>query len=402
MRISIAGIKIIITILFVSAGCILLFVGPALTSAQSTTPRRRVRFEPHIPFGIPVELWRKSVPAGKPLTAEKVALGEALYFDKRLSADRTVSCATCHDPATAFADRATLSTGVGGKAGTRNAPTLLNIMFSAKLFWDGRANSLEEQIRQPLVNSLEMGMQNHDAVVTRVAASPQYRQMFREVFGTTGVTIDTIAQAIAAFERTQLSGNSPFDRFIAGDADAISISQKRGWRLFREKAQCITCHSFSASLPFFTDFGFHNTGVATTNQNFKHLLRRARELSAPARPNQNHTLNSLAHSEGLAELGRYLVTQRPADIGAFKTPSLRDVELTAPYMHNGSEKTLLDVLKFYNRGGHANPHLDPDMRPLNLTDEEMNDLVEFMRALTSDDVLRQAQISKPQTRQPVP
>lgn len=343
--------------------------------------------------------WRKRIPVDNPLTAEKIKLGEALYFDKRLSADGTVSCATCHDPASAFTDRNATAVGIRSSLGTRSAPTLLNAMFSPTLFWDGRARSLEEQARQPLVNPAEMGMRDYDAVVARVASVPDYVQRFRRVFRSK-VTIETIVKAIAAYERTQLSGNSPFDRFVGGERNAITSAQKRGWSLFRGKAQCIKCHTFSPGSPFFTDFDFHNTGVATNDRNFELLIQNAREISLN-RAGKDEGISQLAHDKGFSDLGRYLVTRRPRDIGAFKTPTLRDIELTAPYMHEGSQKTLLDVVRFYNRGGDANPYLDERIRPLNLNDREMNDLVEFMRSLTSDEVLRRAQIAKPQTRTPV-
>jgi cytochrome c peroxidase len=357
-------------------------------------------FTVQIPKGIPESLWRKLIPANNPLTKDKVALGRALYFDKRLSQDGTVSCATCHDPAMAFADSNAFAIGLGGKTGVRNSPTVLNAMFSASQFWDGRAASLEEQIKQPLINPVEMGMASYEAAVARVAASGEYRQKFSHVFGSEGITIDTITKAIAAFERTQLSGNAPFDRFISGDLSAITDAQKRGWNLFRGKAQCIVCHTFASSSPFFTDFKFHNTGIAVGGSRFDSLAGRAAEIVSRSSDKQ-HALNLLVHTDGFSELGRFLVTKQAKDIGAFKTPSLRDVELTAPYMHNAAEKTLLDVVKFYNRGGEKNAHLDRRMFALKLTDAEMSDIVEFLRALTSDDVLKQVQSLRPQTRQPV-
>lgn len=357
-------------------------------------------FQPLLPKGIPSRLWRKMVPADNPMTAEKVALGESLYFDKRLSSDGTLSCATCHDPASAFADSNPTAVGVGGANGTRNAPTVLNAMFGGALFWDGRASSLEEQVKQPLVNPAEMGMLNDGAVVARVSAVAEYRESFRSVFGGEGITIETIAKAIAAYERTRLSGDSPFDRFIAGDPEALTAAQKRGWDLFQHKARCITCHAYSADSPFFTDFKFHNTGVATKGNDPEQMARLIKRADLARRDETSH--GTLSHAEGLSDLGRYLVTRRPQDAGAFKTPTLRDVELTTPYMHDGSVGTLLDVVRFYNGGGAANKYLDERMRPLGLTDSEMSDLVEFMRALTSDDVLRQAQTARPQTRTPVP
>lgn len=371
-----------------------------------------------IPVGISKNLWRQRIPANNPLTATKVALGRSLYFDKRLSVDGTVSCATCHDPANAFTDHSAVATGVSNRTGTRNAPTILNAMFSERLFWDGRAGSLEEQAKQPLINQFEMGMGNYDAVVERVVAIPEYRTKFQRIFRSEGITIETIVKAIAAYERTLLSGNSPFDRFVAGDQSAITEAQKRGFELFKGKAKCVECHSFSSVSPFFTDFKFHNTGVAAKDMNFEQLSRLARQIAnnktegsenKPTNLTNNPPMPSrqteesaplLAHTEGFTELGRYLVTKQPKDVGSFKTPTLRDVELTTPYMHNGSEKTLIDVVRFYNRGGNANPKLDERMQPLHLSDEQINELVEFLRALTSDDVLRLSQRAIPQTRKP--
>lgn len=203
-------------------------------------------------------------------------------------------------------------------------------MFSRQLFRDGRAHTLEEQARQPLVNPLEMGMPDHAAVVARLEAVARYRQRFREVFGAEGITVDTVAKALAAYERTQLSADSPFDRFIGGDAGALTEAQKRGWKLFQTKAQCIRCHIFTPVSPFFTDFKFHNTGVATKELAFGQFAAEA-VRAARAEPDRTRSLGRLAHTEGFSELGRFLITGRPAEIGAFKTPSLRDIELTAPY-----------------------------------------------------------------------
>lgn len=335
------------------------------------------------------------------LSSEESLLGKSLFFDKRLSRDGSISCSNCHDPAMAFADHNRLAVGVESKAGQRNSPTILNSTFSPALFSDGRARSLEEQAKLPLTSSSEMGLAGYDAAVHRVSSLPEYKKQFKQVFGGEGITIDTIAKAIAAYERTLVSNNSPFDRFIAGDSNAVSESQKRGWELFKGKARCITCHEVRPSFPLFSDFKFHNTGVATRNQNLDELSDRVVQ-NAQAGPAGDVDANVLAHTEGFCELGRFNVTRESAHIGAFKTPALRDVELTAPYMHNGSIKTLIDVVRFYNKGGEANSHLDPEMKPLGLTTEEMNNVVEFLRALTSDDVLRLAQTTKPQTRTPDP
>lgn len=320
----------------------------------------------------------------------KVSLGQALFFDKRLSLDRTVSCATCHDPSSAFGSKEAVNIGVGNVKGMRNAPTLLNSFSSHSYFWDGRVTSLEEQAKQPLLNTSEMGMKTEVALIDRVSKIEEYSKSFRALFPREGITINTIANAIAAYERTLVSRNSPFDRFIAGDKNAISDAQKQGWELFKGKAKCVDCHAFSASSPFFTDHKFYNTGVAETGGSLEIVARKI--------PAKNWDAASLAHQPEFSDLGRYLVTRHPKDIGAFKTPTLRDVELTGPYMHNGSIKTLLDVLKFYNEGGIKNPHLHEKMQPLQLSEKEISNLAEFLRSLTSDDVLRMVQSSKPQTR----
>jgi len=359
-------------------------------------------FQTQIPFGLPTDLWNELIPADNPMTPSKIALGEKLYFDKRLSIDQTVSCATCHDPATALADINAVGVGIQNKKGARNSPTVLNSMFNESQFWDGRAPTLEEQAKLPLINPIEMGMPDHKAVVKRVSEIAEYQKEFASVFGKDGITIDTIAKAIAAFERTQLSGNSPFDRFIAGDQKAISEAAKRGWELFNGKARCISCHTFNATSPFFSDFKFHNIGVAAKDQDFPKLARRARQVLDADPKRAEQLIDEMALSPGFSELGRYLVTKQPRDIGSFKTSMLRDIELTAPYMHNGSEKTLLDVIIFYNKGGEINPNLDGGMRPLKLSDPEMEDLVELLKTFTSDDTRRKVQSIKPQTRAPFP
>ena len=371
----------------------IVYVAMAFQGALRTDVAVRAQaFEPPIPLGISRALWRRKIPLDNPLTQAKVSLGETLYFDKRLSLNGTVSCATCHDPANSFTDHRALAIGVSDTMGTRNAPTILNAMFVSQLFWDGRTGRLEEQAKQPLLNSFEMGMSDEASVVSRLSAIPEYRRSFAQVFGKQGISIDTITKAIAAYERTLLSGNSAFDRFITGDTTALNDAQKRGWKLFKGKGKCIECHSFSKSSPFFSDFKFHNTGIG------------AGELGVAGGNSTETVENSasvLAHTRGPTERGRYLVTKNAEDIGAFRTPTLRDVELTAPYMHNGSEKTLIDVVRFYNRGGNQNPNLAKRIVPLKLTDNEMSELVEFLRALTSNDVLQRTQSTTPQNRVPV-
>lgn len=322
----------------------------------------------------------------------KSTLGEQLFFDKRLSADGTVSCASCHDPAMGFASRDTVAIGVRNQSGARNVPTLLNAKFSESYFWDGRARTLEEQAKQPLLNAVEMGLENESVLIARVTSIPEYRELFGRLFPREGITLDTVAKTIAAYERTLVSANSPFDRFIKGDKSAITANQKAGWALFKGKAKCIECHAFSKSSPVFTDFKFHNTGVAGKNED---LSQRAGAIRLRRR---SEPVALFAHQQEFSELGRFLVTLADKDIGAFKTPTLRDVELTGPYTHNGSLRTLLDVVRFYNEGGKKNPNLDSKMQVLNLNEKEINQLVDFLRALTSDDVLRRAQSAKPQTR----
>jgi cytochrome c peroxidase len=362
------------------------------TSARSfATPRQAGKYTPTLPRGIPADLWEMLIPPDNPMTEAKVALGKDLYFDTRLSVDNTVSCSTCHDPKFAFTDGKPVGEGVGGKRGARNSPTILNAMFNVEQFWDGRAKSLEDQAKQPLTNPIEMAMPSHDAVVAKVKQIPEYARRFQEVFGSrTPVTIDTIAKAIAAFERTQLSGDSPFDRFIVGDKTAISEAAQRGWALFQGKARCVTCHEFNASSPFFTDFKYHNIGIGMkATKNFEALARQIQSMAQAGTLTQA-AIDKLALTEGFSELGRFLVTRQPKDLGAFKTSPLRDIELTGPYMHDGSLKTLREVIDFYNQGGELNPNLDGGIIKLNLTEQEINDLEEFMKALTSNRVRRLA------------
>ena len=285
------------------------------------------------------------IPKDNPITKAKVALGKQLYFDPRLSVDGTVSCATCHNPALGFSNGLPFGVGIKGQKGNRNTPTVINRIFSTLQFWDGRAASLEEQALGPIQNPIEMGF-TLEGVVKRLNGIKGYREQFRKVFGT-DVTADGIAKAIAAFERTLISGDSPFDRYeFGGDEKALSPAAKRGLEIFRGKGNCASCHAG----PNFTDERFHNLGVGFDKPN--------------------------------PDLGRYNVTKKEEDKGAFKTPTLRDVALTAPYMHDGSLKTLEEVIEFYNKGGIKNPYLDKEIKPLNLTEQEKKDLVAFLKALT--------------------
>lgn len=286
------------------------------------------------------------VPTDNPLSAAKVALGHALFFDKQLSRDRKVACASCHRPERAFADGRRVPVGIGGRRGRRNVPSLLNRVYASALFWDGRAASLEEQALAPLVSALELDNSYHE-IVRRLEADRAYRDFWREAFGTDRIAIDEVAQALASFERTLLSGNSAFDRYESLHLKrALSEPARRGLALFRGKAGCQVCHDG----PLLSDGRFHNTGVSWGRQPM--------------------------------DLGRYEVTGLEPDRGAFRTPSLRDVARTAPYMHDGSLQTLGEVIDVYDRGGRPNPYLDGLLKPLGLTRGEKKDLVAFLKSLT--------------------
>jgi cytochrome c peroxidase len=309
-----------------------MFVSAVSVASQNHVPRAN----PALP---PVE-----VPADNPQTRAKVELGRQLYFDPRLSADDTISCATCHAPETAWANHDKVDTGIGGRTGTRNSGAVLDAAYMKFQFWDGRATSLEEQALGPIHNPVEMG-ESLEHVVRKLNAVEGYRTQFKVIFGT-GVTSDGIAKAIAAFERTVLSGPSPYDRFMSGEAMAMSDSAKQGMALFNGKAGCHACHES----PLFSDQSFHNIGVGMD------------------RPNP--------------DVGRAAVTHDPADRGKFKTPMLRNVALTWPYLHDGSAAGLADVIEFYDRGGVPNPTLDVRIKPLGLTDAEQASLIAFLEALT--------------------
>ena len=336
-------------------------------------------FKPKIPLGLPADTWTYYVPRTNPLTAPKVELGRRLFFDARLSADGKVSCATCHDPKLAFTDGKAVAEGVGGRRGTRNSPSLLNVTYNAGQFWDGRADSLEDQAHLPLVNPVEMGNASYDEVVARLGAIPEYRASFAAVFGGP-VTIKAVAEALACYQRTLVSGDAPIDRFLAGQAQALTDSARRGFALFRGKARCSRCHTFSEQQPFFSDFAYHNTGVAAGRAEFGALARRAFDLAQ--RPGSEAELAALGREPGGDELGRALVTYQVFDIGSFKTPSLRNVALTAPYFHDGSAPSLAEVVRFYNGGGRGNLNREWDLHPLSLSDAEQRDLVAFLESLT--------------------
>lgn len=291
------------------------------------------------------------VPPGNPITQAKVELGFRLFFEPRLSADNRMSCATCHQPRRGFSNGEATAAGVTGQRGHRNTPTIYQTAIYPSLFWDGRSPSLEDQALGPIQNPVEMN-ENLPHVVRKLSEVPYYRIKFQQTFGTP-VTASGMAQALASFERALSLKPSAYDRYLDGQMDALTPQQERGMVLFGRRAHCATCHKGVQ----FTDKKFHNLGVG---------------MDRP-RP----------------DLGRFEVTRNPEDTGAFKTPSLRNITQTGPYMHDGSLRDLEAVIDFYDRGGIVNPYLSREMNPLDLSAEEKSDLLAFLQALTSEDNLRE-------------
>lgn len=302
---------------------------------------------------LPEELSLNAVPFGldprpatkeNPLTAARAALGRKLFFDPILSADRTVACASCHEPDHGFASREARPRGIRGQQAARRAPSLFNRAYGASFFWDGRAASLEEQALQPIENPLEMGSSVADAL-RRLREDKDYQSRFASAFDD-GITAANLGKALASFERLLLRGDSRVDQFRKnGKQDALTLEERQGLWLYESKAQCWRCHSGAN----FSDEGFHNTGIGW--------------------------------GKSPTDFGRFTITRKEADRGKFKTPTLRGVALTGPYMHDGSLKTLEEVIEFYNKGGGGNPNLDPAIQPLKLSPEEMRALAVFLRAL---------------------
>jgi cytochrome c peroxidase len=333
--------------------------------------------------GLPEQLTRAATPPDNKPTPQKVALGEKLFFDGRVSANDTVACASCHDPARAFTDGRPVSIGIRGNAGQRNSPTILNALYNKAQFWDGRATTLEEQAALPIINPAEMGQPTLQAVVAQIATIEDYEHAFRTAFGRP-VNAKDLLRAIAAYERTLVSFDSPFDHFIAGDTNAINAFAKRGWELFNTKAGCNKCHARTDTqrdTTNFTDFDYHNIGIGILRH---HVAESSRKAESEIASGNLEEVDRAAIESDLSVLGRFLVTKRSADTAAFKTPNLRNVLVTAPYFHDGSQATLWDAVDHYNKGdGLKNPWLDEDIQPLALTEAEIDDLVEFLASLTS-------------------
>jgi cytochrome c peroxidase len=304
------------------------------------------------PLGLPPV----PIPPDNPPTAETIALGRRLFYDTRLSRDNSVSCASCHNPKYDFADGMSLSKGMGGQTGVRNAPTVMNAAYLPFQFWDGRSISLEQQAGSPMANPVEMD-QAHDVSVSKLEADPEYRDMFVKAFGPGTITISQVEKSLASFERTLLSGNSAFDRYeFGGDKKALTPSQIRGLDIFRDphKGNCAACHTISEKYALFTDGKFHNIG------------------------------EGVGDDGTFSDVGRYHETRIATDTGAFMTPTLRNIANTAPYMHDGKVKTLKAVVDFYAGGGNSNPYLDKEIRSIQLTGQDRSDLVEFLKSLTGE------------------
>ena len=339
------------------------------------------------PFGLPPVLY----PEANPQTPEKVALGKKLFNDKRFSSTGDVSCATCHDEKKAFTDSPLkVSEGIRKLTGTRNAPTIINSVYFEKLFWDGRSPDLEDQALHPFINPVEMGLKDHQPILEIVRTDAEYVAAFQKVFGKTGsaITMKEVTQAIAAFERTLISGNSPFDRwYFSGEEYALTPAQKRGFDIFINEGRCVSCHTIEQTQALFTDNRFHNVGVGINDiqEDVPELAGEFMKAEATAAEVDVKVLTDKRSSE----LGRFALTRTFDDLGSFKTPTLRNIDVTAPYMHDGSLATLRDVVVHYNNGGvtnkgdRVNDFLSGGIRPLNLTDEQIDDLVAFMEAITS-------------------
>ncbi|HLA74777.1 MAG TPA: cytochrome c peroxidase [Gammaproteobacteria bacterium] len=337
------------------------------------------------PLGLPPV----PVPADNPQTPEKVSLGKTLFEDKRLSGDGSISCSTCHAAGQGFSDGQPVSEGINKSKGTRNAPTLINAAYYTTQFWDGRRPSLEGQANDPFVNPIEHGLKDHNALLDVIRKDASYPAQFKAVFGgePDKISMDLVTKAIASFERTLVAADSPFDRYQYGnDKTALSEEAIRGLNVFRTKGRCSTCHVIGPKDALFTDNAFHNLGVG-----FDKVEPRMYEIvnAFRAAVANGKTVDELVlQGADASQLGRVLVTITPTTldskaIGRFKTPTLRNVALTAPYMHDGSIATLEEVVELYNKGNEKNPRLDPLFKPLNLSAQEKTDLVAFMKSLTS-------------------
>jgi cytochrome c peroxidase len=341
MKISVAAL------LLVAGGC---STTRHLVPAKVSEKPIGAAIEIKAPLGLPPV----PVPPDNPVTSQSIALGRTLFYDKKLSVDNSLACASCHNPLKGFTDGQRHSTGVDGKIGARNAPTVVNAAYSSLQFWDGRAPTLEAQAAGPIANPIEMN-QAHDVCVGKLNADPAYQAQFRDAFGPGPVTLGKVEKAIASFERTVISGDSPFDRYqFGGNKKALTKAAIRGLAVFTDKGRgnCVTCHTIGEKYALFTDGKFHNIGAGVDGEG------------------------------NLTDLGRYNETKLETDRGAFKTPTLRNVASSGPYMHDGGLKTLKEVVDFYAGQGNSNPYLDKEIKVMKLSGPERADLIEFLESLT--------------------
>ncbi len=349
------------------------------------------------PLGLPPV----PVPADNPMTPQKIALGSKLFNDKRFSSTGEVSCATCHDAGKAFTDSPLqTSEGINKLKGTRNAPTVVNAAYFTTQFWDGRSASLEDQSQHPFVNPIEMGLPNHEPILRIVRTDTEYVASFRQVFAVepAAITMEHVKKAIATFERTIVAGDSPFDRYyFGGDKAAMSESAVRGFQVFLGDGRCVSCHVIEQDQALFTDNRFHNVGVGINRIQDKVPEIAPKFIEAKAKGLDVD--KAVLSNPSTSELGRFAITEELDVLGAFKTPTLRNVGVTAPFMHDGSLKTLRDVVVHYNNGGvtnkgeRVNDFLSGGIRELNLSDQQITDLVAFMEALTSPQFAKPATVS---------
>ena len=362
---------------------LLLVLGAATAGAAGERAAAATRRVATPPLGLPAV----PVPPDNPVTAAKVDLGRKLFFDRRLSHNGTMSCAMCHLPEQGFTNtELARPVGVEGRSVRRNSPTLLNVAYVPALFHDGRESSLETQVVGPLVERSEMGNPSIGHVIARIRALPDYRGLFERAFGA-GPSVDRLGQAIASYERTLLSAASPFDRwYYGGETGALSAAAVEGFALFTGKAGCAACHTVGPRHALFTDHLFHDTGLGWYSATVR--AQAQAPVTVELAPGVTVAVaRSLVDSVGEpepADLGRHEVTLDPADVWKFRTPTLRNVGLTAPYMHDGSLRTLVDVVRFYDRGGHQHPGIDARIRPLELSGPEIAALVAFLESLTGD------------------
>lgn len=337
----------------------------------------------HPPKGLPPV----PVPTNNPVTPEKVQLGRKLFYDRRLSLNNTFSCAMCHIPEQGFtSNEMKTAVGIEGRTVKRNSPSLYNVAYYTTLFHDGRENSLEHQVWGPLLAHNEMANPSIGNVIEKLKNEAEYITLFKKAFDNEP-TMETVGMAIASYERTLNSGNSAFDRWYYGnEKQALNASAQRGFKLFTGKAQCSACHTVGKETALFTDNAFHNTGIGYHEAMGGDAKTQRVQVAPGVFVDVDNKLIASVSETKSNDLGRYEVTQNPDDRWRYRTPSLRNVGLTAPYMHNGSLATLNKVVDFYNQGGVANETLDPLIKPLNLTAKEIDDLVAFLESLTGDNV----------------